>query len=611
MAENEVGVRVKATDEASGPIGEISEKLQEMVDRVTSAQGAFSKTQAAIISFNQAMQLLNELGEKAKQIYEATAGAVIEFAESVEQLNNTAQALGLTAQQLHNLDDAAKLLGVSGDQFNHLLLIMERQLNAAGNAASPVGIALRAIGVDIADLRNLKPDEQFETVAYALGQMQDPMERAHAGTLIFARGWQQLIPLMKDGGLAFGEARERASQLGYTIDQELVDKSEHLIAATRELDVAWGHLSVTLKELFMPALTSIVQTIERLIQSFKWMKANNYYGPGSEMGTGLQSVGSSGSYESEGGEGNTAGRPHPQLNLPSTLSDSDVWNYVNSYITGRINQVDTSIQRSFEAKILDIGGAQGGERSVGQNLADLIPGYSGGDKRAEQMRGVGIDPNMLAGKLSETTGLGITPEMLGGAMGVFMNLLMQNPLFQADMKRLMDVIEELITPLVEAIGPALDELVPLLHDMKPIFELVGEVLHIYLAPLVTEMHILNQIIKPLADAIEGLKNEIEKIGSGGGLFSGGGGGIGGAIGGAVASVGHALGFADGGMITPDRMLSPVGPDGGGLVYAHVGETVVPQGGGNTVNIHIHALDPRATADPVRRVIQELQAAGRL
>ena len=222
----------------------------------------------------------------------------------------------------------------------------------------------------------------------------------------------------------------------------------------------------------------------------------------------------------------------------------------------------------------------------------------------------------IAQNLSGMTGgltAGISGGMLSGGIGAGLALLMQNPVMQAEMQKLNAALQELITPLAEAIAPALDALIPLMQELRPAFVLIADVLRLELAPLVQELrlasaavHSVETALKPLSDALVSLKDAIESLG---GSFGGGGGG------GPHLSIGGVQIFDAGGIVGPDSGPVPADMPGHRLVLAQLGERLVPPGAAGgpapVFNFHVQASDPRASAQQIRQVIEELIVTRRL
>jgi hypothetical protein len=241
----------------------------------------------------------------------------------------------------------------------------------------------------------------------------------------------------------------------------------------------------------------------------------------------------------------------------------------------------------------------------------------------DQMRVLnGPDMQALADGLSELTGgatAGLSGAQMAGAAGAALGLLLQNPLIRQDLARLNALLQQLITPIAEAIGPSLDALVPLMQELKPVFVLIGEALRVNLSPLVQEMRLLFEAeqsvvaaLRPVANALDGLKQAIESLG---GLNLGGGGG---GIQPPHLDIGGIRIFDAGGIVGADAGPVPAGMPGHRLVVAQLGERLVPPGDdtagaatASAFHFHIQASDPRGAAQEIRQVIEELIVTRRL
>lgn len=225
---------------------------------------------------------------------------------------------------------------------------------------------------------------------------------------------------------------------------------------------------------------------------------------------------------------------------------------------------------------------------------------------------------------------------MGGAVataGLTIAIQALTQVFQAMMHGLMQqwqkVLDEITSLFDEFWNSGLDEvvgaLVEVLEDLRPVFHLMGQVLHVVMIPIARQLEAINQlmkngqhimtqlmnVLKPLADAVKKLADTLGSAGKGIGNAVGG---LAGGVGSVVSGIGHALGFADGGLITPGRMLSPMDASGGGLIYAHAGETVVPSngvGGGSGITFNITGGDAMGIAREVRKIVEELRLTGRL
>lgn len=266
----------------------------------------------------------------------------------------------------------------------------------------------------------------------------------------------------------------------------------------------------------------------------------------------------------------------------------------------------------------------------------------------------------------------------GAAIGALTEILLSNKILNEQIGRLNEAIVSLLDPIITALIPLFDATISILNELKPLFEAIGEQLGLIIQDLQPILEELSPLIRALVDAvrpltpilrkispalialarvsratgelirrmtnalsgldqttkglntaIDGLKNAIENLTedlSGGDTGLGGGGGIGGTgigagNGGGIGGtgIGPSGGFAQGGLITKDRMTRLPGMEqDAGLIMAHKGERVVSNNDNSSsvgnINITINAgigSDGRAIANMLREELEKLSLTRRL
>jgi len=225
---------------------------------------------------------------------------------------------------------------------------------------------------------------------------------------------------------------------------------------------------------------------------------------------------------------------------------------------------------------------------------------------------------------------------LGAIVGALAEIILANPKTQALLDELNEAIIELTDPIIEAVVPIMRDMVQILRDLKPITEILGKWLGNIMTifrPVIQRLsdHVafLSRHVEFAGEALEKLTPTMDGVAKGLALFApametlaramdtlagnlGAAGSAGSSISGFFGSVGSALGFAEGGVITPDRMLTTPDETGAGLIKAHVGETVVPEGKASPSAVfNIKSINPREQAEAIWQIIEEGMQTGRL
>ncbi len=145
--------------------------------------------------------------------------------------------------------DLAEKTGLSTDEIQRMAFVADQtgsSVDAFTTASFKLGIALatgndsaksavEALGLSFESLKAARPEEQFNLVMTALGNLSSEQERARLGTVLFGKGFADLAAAAAQG---YGEMAAGA-----------VLMSKETIAAADAFDDSWGTAKLTLKAL--------------------------------------------------------------------------------------------------------------------------------------------------------------------------------------------------------------------------------------------------------------------------------------------------------------------------------------------------------------------------
>ncbi len=106
---------------------------------------------------------------------------------AVDAQAKLADRLGVTVESLAGFQLAAQIGGASSEDVTKGIERMTRSLGEAGQGLSTPLRGLETLGLKLEDIKTLRPDEQFRTIAEAIKGIQDPADRATASYAIFGR----------------------------------------------------------------------------------------------------------------------------------------------------------------------------------------------------------------------------------------------------------------------------------------------------------------------------------------------------------------------------------------------------------------------------------------
>jgi ribosome-binding protein aMBF1 (putative translation factor) len=177
----------------------------------------------------------------------AVAGAFVTASQSARRLFDDSRAqidaLGKLSQQtqvsveaIQAYSLAAAQAGLSSEEFAKSLQRLTISVGKADDEKDTNPFA--KLGLSVEQLKSLKPEEIFESVAEALSQIANDQERAAIATEIFGRGGVKLLPLINGGADALARAREEAEGLGGILTQEEVRNVEAMNDAFTKVGAA-------------------------------------------------------------------------------------------------------------------------------------------------------------------------------------------------------------------------------------------------------------------------------------------------------------------------------------------------------------------------------------
>jgi hypothetical protein len=201
--------------------------------------------------------------------------AVRTFSNFGDEINKASGRTGIAVESLSALSYAADQSGSSLEELEAALKKMSRTITDAAAGSKGAQEALAALGLSIADLQRLSPDEQFRVLGDRLSRVTDATTKAAVAQELFGRAGTRLLPLLNDGADGIRELERRARELGVTIGQEDAD------AATRFgdiLDDLWTqakavtfHLGAAVARALQPFAEAATRAMATVIE---WVQVN-------------------------------------------------------------------------------------------------------------------------------------------------------------------------------------------------------------------------------------------------------------------------------------------------------------------------------------------------
>jgi hypothetical protein len=197
------------------------------------------------------------------------------FADMGSELVDMSQRTGVSVESLSELGYAAEQSGADLETLETAVRRMQKQVTAAAKGSQAATDAFGSLGISVAGLSQLSPEQQFKLIADRLSQIQDPTLKAAMAMELFGKSGTRLLPLITSGARGIEDLQQQARELGLTMSTEDAQAAE--VFGDR-MDALWKVLkqaSFTVGAALAPTLIEAVQAMTRAaVATLNWVKAN-------------------------------------------------------------------------------------------------------------------------------------------------------------------------------------------------------------------------------------------------------------------------------------------------------------------------------------------------
>lgn len=244
------------------------------------AQGIAGRT-ASNISSRLKSFVTSPLGQAGAAIsgfftYQTFADGIKGAIDSGAQLQKLHNQTGMNIEGLATLGAAFRMADVDSSLLTVGVSRMQNALFKAGNGNKQAAAAFGVLRIPIEQLRQARPDQQFNAIGRAIARIEDPTVRAGAAMAIFGRSGAQLLPAFEVmAGQDIGKIGEKA--------KILAQNSERFQAIT----IGFRKAGTNLKNLFIGMAVGLAPAFEKV----SGFLANiDLIGVGQSLGKGLSSA---------------------------------------------------------------------------------------------------------------------------------------------------------------------------------------------------------------------------------------------------------------------------------------------------------------------------------
>lgn len=198
-------------------------------------------------------------------------GMVSEMADMADVTAKAADGLGLGVEQLQAWQFAMARGGVEAVEFQDAVKEMNIKMAKAMSAEGGERDLFAALGLSLADLQKMKPEEVLDHVADSfqkIDEIEDPTLRAqaaaarmHAANELFGGAGQKMIVGLKSGSEAIAAAREDAVKVGAVIAEEDMRAAEKYNDTVADLNATLRRAGMVIVGDLLPPLEKGVRWV--------------------------------------------------------------------------------------------------------------------------------------------------------------------------------------------------------------------------------------------------------------------------------------------------------------------------------------------------------------
>jgi hypothetical protein len=209
---------------------------------------------------------LAKVGIAAAAMGAAAAAAMGAFAiSSIKQFSEVGDAVekmskrtGLGAEAVSALRVAAQMGGTSIDTLEGSIKKLQIGMDGIGVKGTVMADVLAKNGVAMAQIKALRPEEQFEKLGNLIGSIPDATLRTQAAFEVFGKSGTDLLPMFENGQFSMKQWSDEAKKLGVSFDDLSANKAAQLDDAIGAMTTAWNGLKLKVGGELAPVITDFL-----------------------------------------------------------------------------------------------------------------------------------------------------------------------------------------------------------------------------------------------------------------------------------------------------------------------------------------------------------------
>ena len=202
----------------------------------------------------------------------AISGFINDQIAMADRLKHSAEALGLSTDELQKYSYAADLMQVPVQQTAIALRFFNRAVGEAALGGKGASKVFSQVGINIRDANGqIRPSNEllFEFADKLKGTHSQALRTAYAMRLL-GRNGAALLPVLQTGSEALKQAFKDVDELGGGFNEKFIENAHETYNQMRRLKMGWRSISVAIVTELLPVVN---RWIEGSIKTAKWLIA--------------------------------------------------------------------------------------------------------------------------------------------------------------------------------------------------------------------------------------------------------------------------------------------------------------------------------------------------
>lgn len=222
---------------------------------------------------------LKSLGKGIAAIGVGVAGPILGaskvFSDVGDAIAKASARTGIAVGPLSELGFAAEQSGTDIETLEGSIRKMQKNLVSAASGSTEAQVAFGRLGISVAKISALKPEDRFRVVSEAISRMPDPAMRAAAAMDLFGKSGTALLPMMADGAAGIDLLTKQARDLGLTMSKDDASSAELWNDTLNILSKSLRSIALTVGAAVVPTLVEWSATVVNVIKNVRgWIDAN-------------------------------------------------------------------------------------------------------------------------------------------------------------------------------------------------------------------------------------------------------------------------------------------------------------------------------------------------